>query len=206
MKNKYNSFEDFLEDYCGRGFGSMTKNDFEVMIFHHLLQSRFIAANNYTISIELQIPETKVKRLRYEADLKYGNHSDGHYQGLFFEAVKKSKFRGKGENVLFTIENISLRKFLDDLLKKDGRFSDSSFNSEIVSIHIDDFAYILGELCSENEKKTLIKEAKKNLKLPENDFIKIVTIIVEMVAGKAIGSVVDLGISGLMDWVKTLRS
>lgn len=65
-----------INKYLTRGFGSMNKNEFEVWIFHYLLSNRFINENNYDISIQLRIPETKVKRLRYEAELKYGDPKD----------------------------------------------------------------------------------------------------------------------------------
>ena len=62
-----------INDYLSRGFGSMNKNDFEVWIFNFLLQEKLKGKSNFEISIELKIPEQKVKRLKYEAELKYGS-------------------------------------------------------------------------------------------------------------------------------------
>ena len=62
--------EKALDVYLNRGFGSMNKNDFEVFIFSQLLDKRFLGYNDYKISIELKIPISKIKRLRYEASLK----------------------------------------------------------------------------------------------------------------------------------------
>lgn len=53
-----------INEYLSRGFGSMNKNDFEVWIFNYLLQERLKGKSNYDISIELKIPEQKVKRLK----------------------------------------------------------------------------------------------------------------------------------------------
>ena len=63
------TLQDFVEWYCEeKGFGSMNKNDFEVFIFSRLLQiERFKGKSNYDLSILLHIPESKIKRLRYEA-------------------------------------------------------------------------------------------------------------------------------------------
>ena len=65
-----------IEAYLQRGFGSMNKNDFEVWIFNELLKTKLAGLSNYAISVELKLPEQKVKRLKYEATLRYGNTSD----------------------------------------------------------------------------------------------------------------------------------
>lgn len=65
-----------IESYLERGFGSMNKNDFEVFIFSWLIQnhSDYVNTTDNEISWQLKIPESKVKRLRYEAELKFGNN------------------------------------------------------------------------------------------------------------------------------------
>ena len=55
--------KNFINQYLAKGFGSMNKNDFEVMIMHWLLQNRLSGKSNYEISRELKISESKVKRL-----------------------------------------------------------------------------------------------------------------------------------------------
>lgn len=65
------TIDDALEKYLTKGFGSMNKNDFEVWIFNQLLHTVLKDKDNYAISIYLKIPESKVKRLQYEASLKY---------------------------------------------------------------------------------------------------------------------------------------
>ena len=58
--------EEMIHAYLERGFGSMTKNDFEVWIFNYLLQNELQGKSDNAISRELRIPSAKVKRLRYE--------------------------------------------------------------------------------------------------------------------------------------------
>ena len=68
-----NDLNQIIDRYLKRGFGSMNKNDFEVWIFYFLLHNQLKGMGNYDISLELRIPESKVKRLKYEAELKYGS-------------------------------------------------------------------------------------------------------------------------------------
>ena len=134
----------FIQAYLDRGFGGMTKNDFEVMIFAELLQTSLLKKSNYEISIDLRIPESKVKRLRYEASLKYNILSEDDYRLMFKEIAQNAII--KDEKIILSIEDISLRKFINFKLKKNGKFSDTSFNSEIVVIRSKDFAELLKEL------------------------------------------------------------
>ena len=134
----------FIQAYLNRGFGSMTKNDFEVMIFAELIQTSLRGMSDYQISCDLRIPESKVKRLRYEASLKYNILSEDDYRLMFKEIAQNAII--KDEKIILSIEDISLRKFINFKLKKNGKFSDTSFNSEIVVIRSKDFAELLKEL------------------------------------------------------------
>ena len=134
----------FIQTYLDRGFGSMTKTDFEVMIFAELIQTSLRGMSDYQISCDLRIPESKVKRLRYEASLKYNILSEDDYRLMFKEIAQNAII--KDEKIILSIEDISLRKFINFKLKKNGKFSDTSFNSEIVVIRSKDFAELLKEL------------------------------------------------------------
>ena len=160
-----NTIDDALNKYLEKGFGSMNKNDFEVWIFNHLMHSMLKGKDNYAISTYLKIPESKVKRLRYEASLKYSSFSEEELFSTVNKLLSKSKFKKGGLYIQFVVEDVAIRKYLDSLLKRDGRFSDSSFNSEIVTIDIDDLEYIL--LSMPEGKKNIdeiLSKAKKKLK------------------------------------------
>ena len=70
--------------------------------------------------------------------------------------------RGSNSIIQFAVEDIQLRKFLDSILKRNGRFADTSFNSEVVSVTLDDLAILIEETCTEQEKAKLLKKAKGN--------------------------------------------
>ena len=67
---------ELIKKYIDQGFGSMNKNDFEVAIFNEWMKAEGQDKSNYEISLALRIPETKVKRLKYEAELKYCDNKD----------------------------------------------------------------------------------------------------------------------------------
>ena len=151
-----------IDAYLNRGFGSMNKNDFEVWIFNYLLQNDLNAKTNFDISIELGIPESKVKRLRYEASLKYGNPKNTNQYNIAFLSLLNNVNlkKGSGNIIQFAVEDLQLRKYLDSVLKKKGLFSDTSFNTEVVSITIEDLVVLLDETCTQKEKDIILKKTK----------------------------------------------
>ena len=156
---------DVLIRYVEKGFGSMNKNDFEVWIFNELLQCNE-PQSNYVISKKLKIPLAKVKRLRYEAKLKYGEEQEEDYRRSLLSALQNAKCReGVSEGkISFAISDTMLKQYISDLLEKDGRFYDSSFNSNIVTLSANDFVYIIEQIVlSEKDKTNIIKQANTNI-------------------------------------------
>ncbi len=188
-----------INDYLSRGFGSMNKNDFEVWIFNYLLQDRLKDMSNYDISIELRIPEQKVKRLKYEAGLKYGSPQDTTtYAKEFLELLSKVHLKKDGSCVQFVVEDLQLRKYLDSLLKKDGRFSNTSFNTEIVSIDADDLEFLMKKIFPNEDWDGLYKKAKNLLDPDKVTFRGLLKKFAESVAGQAGKRTVDLTFAGIM--------
>lgn len=193
-----------IDQYLSRGFGSMNKNDFEVWIFNQLLQGRLKGKSNYEISRALNLPENKVKRLRYEADLKYSSEQDieNRLYDILNHALSKAylKVIGKDVQIQFIIEDLSVRKFLDYKLKKNGFFSDSSFNSEIVSVRSEGLKFLYE--CTPNGKSAFeifekTEKAKSGNKGP-NWFLECLKSLASGI-GNGIGvATVNLSITGLM--------
>ena len=134
---------ELIKKYIDQGFGSMNKNDFEVAIFNEWMKAEGQDKSNYEISLALRIPETKVKRLKYEAELKYCDNKDEILKTRLEKLLKNANFKAEGKKLVFLIDNQMLRSYLDGKLKAKGCFSDRSFNSEIVSVSAKDFITLL---------------------------------------------------------------
>ena len=152
------SSNSLINEYLERGFGTMTKREFEVMILHDLLQNELKGKSNYEISRKLGITEAKVKGLVYEVSLKYDKDEET-WKQRFMQAIQKVNLYEKKDHVVFSIEDKATRSYLDALLKSKGRFSDKSFNSEIVIMRTIDFVDLLDSLFSPSEKNRIMEEA-----------------------------------------------
>lgn len=179
----------------------MNKNDFEVYIFNEIITDpNYAGMNDYDLSIALAIPQTKVKRMRYEANLKYGRKNAEAYNQQFRELLIKAKPQAvnNGKAVKFCMEDKGLYLYIDNLLKKDGRFGDRSFNSELMVISTEDLAYLLEKtILTESEKQAILSKCQQ---LPDGK---------KMTLSEAILKIVEifakLAIKGLKgDWTGDL--
>lgn len=141
--------EQFLSEYLKEGFGSLPKREVDILVMNLLLNLGELAGeSNQDLSIRLRATESKVKRLRYEARLKYPPEPD--YVKLeFFYILSKSKYAMNTGKIIFAIEDDYIRHAIQGKLKAKGMFADTSFNTELIKIDPKFLVSVLGELYSE---------------------------------------------------------
>lgn len=84
-----------------------------------------------------------------------------YYKSEAYQLLSNAVLRGRDKKVVFVVEDVMLRLYITSLLKKEGRMIDSSFNPELVVIHIDDFRILLDAVCDKSDIKKMYKEASK---------------------------------------------
>jgi len=154
--NNNSTVADAIQAYLNRGFGSMTKNDFEVWIFYQLLCGELRGKSNREISIALRIPDTKVKRLRYEADLKWGTPNDDKaYHDALVNVISKARLVKDRTQILLVIEDTALLKYLDAKMKNANVAWDKSFNSENIYIDFEQYETFCKEVLTNEYQDTV---------------------------------------------------
>lgn len=194
-----------IEAYCEHGFGSMNKNDFEVFIFSHLLQmENYKGKSNYELSLQLRIPETKIKRLRYEAALRYPD-PDNDYKTQVYELLKNAQLREAGKKIAFQVEDVILKSYISSILKQKGRIIDFSFNRELVVLHSEDFEYLAEEVYPKGEYDEIHKRVQKLQSQNGSNKITWKVVFEKIFEGAAKGTVsavaANLTRMGLMDLI-----
>lgn len=206
MKKGNLKIEEIIQAYLERGFGSMNKNDFEVWIFNEWRKLQDGGLSDYQISKALKISETKVKRLKYEADLKYAIdlNNESELNERFFELLQNAKYKKENSKIQFVIKDKLLRSYINDCLEKNGRFMDSSFNSNIVSIYIDDFYYLLKTFKEIDEDK-ILKQAKE-IAETNHDFPQTIPgILKEMFLNLSKEKLGEITTNSIIDFIKYIK-
>lgn len=200
--------EEFLSAYMDRGFGSLSKREIDVLLVHLLMKySNLSSKNNHELSLDFLLSPTKIKNLCYEAKLKYLS-KDNYFKEQFFKLLRKVKLKQLQNNtwVMFSVEDELLKQYIQAKVKESGSFTDSSFNSEIIKIELNDFIGLLDGLLDESEKIDV-----KELLAPivENDVNEFKELAFEFFKGLASGAGGEIGkvavtmatggVSGLFD-------
>ena len=147
IKDKEQFVDEFTKNILDR-FGTLNKNDYEVLIYY-LLQKysdQVSKKTPFATSVNLRIPESKIKRLAYEAELIYGEYDRERLISDFFEILYNSTPVAKGKALCFAITDKYLRLAIQSELYSIGSFGDYSFNSDIITISFSSLMSLLEEL------------------------------------------------------------
>lgn len=198
IKKQDDTLTQVVKKYIARGFGSMNKNDFEVFIFNQILSmDDYNGKTNYELSLLLRIPESKVRRLRYEAALHNSeNTSTDAYKNKAYQLISNAKLRTADERIVIQVEDVLLKSYISHILKKDGRIIDSSHNNELIVIHKKDFSYLAAEIYPKDEVDTILKEAKKAFQ-KDIDWNEVIVDSISAIATPIVGEAVGGAIKGI---------
>ena len=134
--------KEFLENYLKFGLGSMPKSDIDALVMHLLDlygadgSGPLAVYSNQTVSERLKTPVSKVKKMRYDAALKFGGRIEDQAMGRLLAALSKASLEPDGEKVLLIIEDSLAKNWLQGQLKIHQHIFDYSFNTEIVKVSV----------------------------------------------------------------------
>lgn len=171
-ENKFNDcFKEFQEKALAK-FGAFNKNDYEVLLFHLFKEYGDLSKMSpFQISIDLKIPEAKVKRLIYESEIVYGSFEKEKILTEFLDILLHSKFVAddNGKKVTFAIQNKYLRSAIQSEFISLGYYADGSFNSDVVVVHYQAlFALLQSNKKFKFTSEQLIEDCKKAMALDKN--------------------------------------
>jgi hypothetical protein len=162
--DKSNLFaKEFLDAYLKLGLGSMTKSDMDALVMwlldrHGLNGSGPLSVlSNQTISERLRTPVAKVKKLRYEAALKFGVFTsvEDLAKTRLLHSLSTATFEPDKDKICLIIEDALVKHWLQGQLKINGQIFDHPFNTEIVRVSSDAFFNVLSSIFDKKSVDTL---------------------------------------------------
>ena len=164
--------KEFLEHYLSGSFGSMSKSETEILIFH-LLSKHFGISSNYEISNFLKISETKVKNLTLNAHLRYPRQSgDEIVRETLVDIAKKFSaiYDEQNGEVKIHIQSSVQKREMINAINKLGSFADYGLNNEILKIRINTLFSLFEKFLDKEKFKDTVQIYLKNKKLNEKQF------------------------------------
>jgi len=171
--NKSTFESEFLGHYLSLGLGSMPKSDIDALVLY-LIDRYGLGGSpplshesNQTVSERLRTPVAKIKRLRYEAALKFGSNTamgirvEDQAKARLLAALSRATLEPKDDSVLLLIEDALAKNWLQGQLKIHQQIFDHSFNTEIVRVSASGLFLVLGAVFGEAELKAFSEGYKK---------------------------------------------
>ena len=148
---------EFLEKYLKFGFGSMSKSDVDALVMHlldiHGFQGSVPLAifSNQTVSERLKTPVSKIKKLRYDAALKFSDRIEDQARGRLLAALSKASIEPKDDIICLIVEDALAKNWLQGQLKIYQQIFDHSFNTEIIKVSSSGLFQVLESIFDKSE-------------------------------------------------------
>ena len=137
QQEKISLAEDILRKYLELGFGSQSKSELDLLVFHHINKSNeYKKLSNYNFATKLKIPEGQIKRLKLSSALRYGNiNSKAILGNIVLRTVDGNQTLDiRGGKIEILLENPLEKRELENYLKSNGHSAEYTLNSEILKI------------------------------------------------------------------------
>lgn len=170
-----NLADDILKNLDNNGLGSLTKTEFEALIFHHLrinIDPTLIKDNNDWIKV-LRIPPTKLKTLEILESVKYRNLEDTPENWrLLLKAIQNKNIEveemDKG-TIRFYIDDLHVIRFIEKFVVDNGSSLDYSRNRNQVVLKLEPYTKLIARLMDsfKIDEKELGKQINRDISAAE---------------------------------------
>lgn len=177
-------FIELVSSYLQPSYGSMSKRDFEILLFMKLQELQAIKedADLYQLIKDLKISRTRVRNLLYEAKMRTSKDAD--LDRELIELLKKPVFLKDGDKVAIEIENPLLTDHFRFKLKELNYITDGSFSAELVKLTYSAYIELVVSLVSDEAKQETEKVLVESGIMPDKSFKGIFTEIVKKIGAK----------------------
>lgn len=174
---KIRLFDDLASRYYQQNFGTMLKADIDVLLFSAYLNHRLDASlpcDEYTISVDLGIKETRVRSLMESKQLKYPREIK--WREDFVALVPNARYQSAQQLVQMPIPNVNLMREIRHYMESKGWFNEYSLNPKLFQCRLDFFLELCcsldGEVSMTEADKQALQELQANAAEPEQNIIE----------------------------------
>jgi hypothetical protein len=163
----------FLERFMANGFATLPKREVEILVMHLLLQDGIFGndpedIDHHMLSLQLKLPESRIRSLMYEVELKYGQQPDP-IEGII-GLIEKGRYEIAGTKVKFSVHSPLLKQYLEYEIRQLDGVSDGSFGKHIVTLELNTFQLLLEHLYGDRSlPESLISEMPPEYRQLDNE-------------------------------------
>jgi len=170
-------FDKLYNQYFDKNFGTMSKLDFETLLFSEFIDHRMknnLAFDDYTLSKTLGITQNRIRSLSERKELKYPNNNLK-WKEVFIKAIPNAKYDDHNKRIKLIIQDINVMIEIRHYLETIGWYDEYQSNKKILQVPIDCFLDICESFESQNnifteETKKSIQKIRKEAKIYNSAF------------------------------------
>lgn len=148
-------FKELLQDYLTPAYGSISKRDFDILLFIKLQQLGIFKKNPeiYELVSDLKVTRAKARNLLYESKLRQTNKVELDQE--LKEVLMNPVFLKDNDKIGIEIDNPYLIDHLRAKLKQLNYITDGSFSPELVRLTTDAFVSLFESYLPNNSKEDI---------------------------------------------------
>ena len=152
------AWQDFFSEVkkrcLDRNFGTLSKSEFDLMLFHYYLQnkqeevgSRYVS--DYEIGRDLGLTIQRVRSLREREALKWRSQED--WKEKFLKCLKYARYDEKSDAVKILVPDVNVIKEVRNFIEMAGLIDDYQLNPKVFQCNLDALIAICLDFKSGNE-------------------------------------------------------
>ena len=196
-------FKELITAYMNPAYGSMSKRDFDILLFMKLQDLKIIEKDPdlYDIVSNLKVTRAKARNLLYEAKMR-NSSEDKELKELLSTPIF---FKGN-DKIAIEISNPLLSDHLRWKLKRAGYITDGSFSAELIKLSEEAYITIFEDMIPNESRKKITEALVKCGAREELGFKGILSSILKKLSGRIVGRAGDELVDGIFEYLDPLIS
>lgn len=197
-------FIDFVKEYITPSYGSMSKRDFEILLFMKLQELKVIDKDPdlYSLIKNLKISRSRARNLLYEAKMRSSNDKD--LDKELIELLTKPIFLKDGDRIAIEIQNPLITDHFRFKLKELGHITDGSFSPELVKLNYVAYIALADKLSSNEVKANIVKLFVEEGIMKDCSFKAVFSEIVKKIGHKIAGKAGEVATDQLFQFLSPI--
>ncbi len=177
IEEKAEMFDILAEHFYCQNFGSFSKSDIELLMFHFLLEKEiktntngavlnYYAVSDYKLSKILGITQQKIKNLKIRKQLIYPIKFD--WKSSLASLIENARYDKESSKIIIPIPDPNLLIEIQNFIEEQGGYFTIQSNGKLLQLRIEYFlelAVLVDD--SDQAKKKIIKRIKKEIRQSE---------------------------------------
>jgi len=167
-EEKINAFDDLVQKYYDKNFGTFSKTDIDTFMFSKLVQHYFNNKNkydDYDLSIMLGISQQRIRNLRVAQQLRYPQKLE--WEESLALCVENAHFDRDTMTFKITIQDPNIMNEIKHFIENKGGYIEVHLNNKLLQIKSQYFVLLLLELNGKDNESEIIEKIRKQLKKDE---------------------------------------